>query len=90
MSDPIISASPDHVFGDLNGETILLSSTTNMYYGLDPVGSRIWELIQEPRRMSAICEHLVSEFDVDPVKCEHDTQQLIQKMAEVNLVTIKA
>jgi hypothetical protein len=90
MSDPIISASPDHVFGDLNGETILLSSTTNLYYGLDPVGSHIWSLIQQPRRMSAICASLVAEFEVNPADCERDATQFIQKMADANLVIIKA
>src|SRR5205807_1960406 len=32
MADPIISASPNQVSGVLDGETILLSSTTNLYY----------------------------------------------------------
>jgi hypothetical protein len=90
MLDPIIVASPDHVFGDLNGETILLSSTTNLYYGLDPVGSRIWSMIQQPQRMSAICASLVEEFEVNPNDCERDTRQFIQKMADANLVIIEA
>jgi hypothetical protein len=90
MSDPIISASPNHVSGDLNGETILLSSTTNMYYGLDPVGSRVWALIQEPKRISAICQQLASEFDVDPAVCERDIQELVRKMADADLIIIEA
>lgn len=89
MLDPIIFASPDHVFGDLHGETILLSSTTNLYYGLDPVGSRIWSLIQQPTRMSAICASLVEEFEVNPNDCERDTMEFIQKMADANLVIIE-
>ena len=34
MADPMVSASPNELSGTLNGETILLSSTTNLYYGL--------------------------------------------------------
>ena len=89
MSDPIISASPNQVSGVLNGETILLSSTTNMYYGLDPVGSRIWELIQEPKRLSAVCSQVASDFDVDPIVCERDTRELIRKMVEAELVIVE-
>lgn len=89
MSDPIISASPNQVSGVLNGETILLSSTTNMYYGLDPVGSRMWELIQEPKRISDICRQLALDFEVDPVVCEHDIRELIQKMVDADLVILQ-
>ena len=89
IADPLISASPNQVSGVLNGETVLLSSTTNLYYGLDPVGSRIWELIQEPKRISAICDQLALEFDVDPLVCEHDTRELLAKMLEADLVKLQ-
>ena len=88
MADPIISASPNQVSGVLNGETILLSSTTNLYYGLDPVGSRMWELIQQPQRLSALCSQLASDFDVEPSVCERDIRELIEKMAEADLLKL--
>ena len=89
MTDPIISASPNQVSGVLNGETILLSSTTNLYYGLDPVGSRMWELIQQPRRLSALCSQLVSDFDVEPSVCERDVRELLGKMVEADLIKLE-
>ena len=88
MADPFVSASLNQVSGVLDGETILLSSTTNLYYGLDPVGSRIWELIQEPRRISAICSQLALDFDVDPAACERDIRELIGKLADADLVQL--
>ena len=89
-ADPIVSASPDQVSGILNGETILLSSTTNLYYGLDAVGSRVWELIQEPRHISTICSLLALEFEVDRALCEKDIRELIAKLAEAGLVQLEA
>jgi len=89
IADPFVSASPNQVSGVLNGETVLLSSTTNLYYGLDPVGSRIWELIQEPKRISTISTQLASEFDVDPILCERDTRELILKLVEADLVKLE-
>ncbi len=85
---PIVSASPDQVSGVLNGETILLSSTTNLYYGLDAVGSRVWELIQQPLHISAICDQVAAEFEVDRSVCEHDVRDLIEKLAEAGLVRL--
>ena len=89
LADPIISASPNQVSGVLNGETVLLSSTTNLYYGLDPVASRIWKLIQEPKRISAICDQVALEFDVDPVVCRRDIRELISKLLEADLVKLE-
>ncbi len=88
-ADPIVSASTDQVSGVLNGETILLSSSTNLYYGLDPVGSRIWELIQQPKRLSAICEQMALDFDVDRAACEPDVRELIHKLVHEGLVNVE-
>jgi len=88
-ADPIVSASQNQVSGSLNGETVLLSSTTNQYYGLNTVGSRIWELIQQPRRLSAICNVLAEEFQVDPSICERDTRELVGKLGEAELAKLQ-
>lgn len=89
-ADLIVSASPEQVSGVLNGETILLSSATNLYYGLDAVGSRVWELIQQPRHMSDICSQLAEEFEVDRSTCERDVRELIGKLAEAGLVQLRS
>jgi hypothetical protein len=88
-ADLTVSASPNQVSGVMHGETILLSSTTNQYYGLHEVGSRIWELIQQPRRVSSICSELCMDFDVDPVVCETDVRKLIQKLLDAGLVQVE-
>jgi hypothetical protein len=88
-ADPIVSASPNQVSGVLEGETILLSSTTNIYYGLDAVGSRVWELIQEPKRLSAISAQLVADFDVDPLVCESDLRELIARLLDADLINVQ-
>src|SRR5688572_21179966 len=46
-----VAASEEQVSSDLAGETILLSMQTAVYYGLDEVGSRIWELVRAPIRV---------------------------------------
>jgi hypothetical protein len=89
MADPLVSVSQNQVSAVLDGETILLSAATNLYYGLDPVGSRIWQLIQEPRRISYICSQLALDFEVDPALCEHDTRELLQRLADADLVKLE-
>jgi len=43
--------SKDQVSCDLAGEAAILNLKNGVYYGLDPVGARIWNLIQEPRKL---------------------------------------
>ena len=42
-------ATKDQVSCDLAGEAAILNIKSGVYYGLDPVGARIWNLMQEPR-----------------------------------------
>jgi Coenzyme PQQ synthesis protein D (PqqD) len=94
-SDPILTTAcvvvvgPDQVSSDLPGETVLLSMRDAHYYGLDPVGSRIWELISEPTRVSEICEVIVREFDVEADRCEHDVLRFLGDLAAKELIEVR-
>jgi hypothetical protein len=38
---------------NLAGEAVILNTKSGIYFGLKPVGARIWELVQEPRTIDA-------------------------------------
>ena len=52
-TDSIVVASPDQVSSDLAGEIVMLNLASGTYYGLDEVGARIWNLVQQPTPVSA-------------------------------------
>jgi hypothetical protein len=80
---------PDDVlFQDLNGEAVLLNVKTGIYFGLDRVGTRVWQLLAEHPVPSAIIGPLVDEFDVERERCERDVLSLLADMATHGLVTI--
>jgi hypothetical protein len=85
----IIVAASDQVSCDLEGEAVVLNLTNGVYYGLDPVGARIWNLIQRPMTADEIRDTLVNEYDVEPSRCERDLQALLQKMAAEGLIEVK-
>jgi len=60
-----------------------------VYYGLDPVGARIWNLIQEPKRIKEIYEILLKEYNVEPGRCERDLLALLEKLVEEGLIEVK-
>ncbi|HEU4993251.1 MAG TPA: lasso peptide biosynthesis PqqD family chaperone [Gemmatimonadaceae bacterium] len=84
----IVVAAKDQVSSDLGGETILLSMENAMYYGLDEVGSRIWELVREPVRVSDIRDVIADEYDVDVDRCEADVLAFLREMIAKGLVQI--
>ena len=84
----IVAATNDQVSSDIGGETILLSMQSAMYYGLDSVGSRIWELVRAPIRVSDICKVIAEEFDVDSERCEADTLEFLRELAAKGLIEV--
>tara|TARA_B100000029_G_C16874648_1_gene704360 strand:- start:14 stop:373 length:360 start_codon:yes stop_codon:yes gene_type:complete len=83
-----IRASEDVVVSQLDDELVMMSIEKGQYYGLDDIGSRVWELINEPRSISSICDVLVSEFDVVRTECEHDMVEWLSELAGENLIQI--
>lgn len=85
--DPLIVASRELVDCDLHGETAILNLETEVYYGLDEIGTRIWNLIRQPRRLSEIRTALLEEYDVDPEECDTCVRRFLESLQEAGLVT---
>ena len=85
----IVAASKEQVSCDLHGEAAILNVESGVYYGLDPVGARVWGLIQEPRAVSAVRDALLREYDVAPDRCEQDLLALLADLAASGLIEIR-
>jgi len=73
---------------DFGAEQVILNLRDGVYYGLEDVGARIWQLLRRPTTVPAIREILVREFDVEPERCERDLLALLADLAARGLVTI--
>jgi hypothetical protein len=87
--DSIISAGSDQLSCDLQGETAILQVREGVYYGLDGVGTRVWELIQQPIRVRDLCDRLVAEFEVERAQCEVDLLRLVGELDAAGLIRIE-
>jgi len=85
----IVVATKDQVSSDLAGEVAILHLNAGTYYGLDAMGARIWGLIQKPRTVGEIREVLVSEYEVEPARCESDLIALLQRLADEELIEVR-
>ncbi|MBI3088630.1 MAG: PqqD family protein [Candidatus Omnitrophica bacterium] len=78
---------PKHVlFQDLAGETILLNLETGTYFGLDPLGTRIWRLLQERRSLKTVHEAILDEYEIDASPLEADLLRLVRELARHGLI----
>ncbi len=79
----------EQVSCELDGETAILNLKNGVYYSLDPVGSRIWKLIQEPKKLEEIKDVVLQEYDVEPERCERDLRELLQNLAAEGLIEVR-
>lgn len=76
---------------EMGGETVLLDLNSGLYFGLDPVGGRIWELLSEaPRTIAELCDAIEAEFDAPRATIEGDLLALAAQLSEKELIVAEA
>ena len=83
-----VVAAKNQVSSDLGGEVAILDMNRGVYYGLDEVGARIWELIQRPTAVGEIHTTIIEEYDVESARAEQDVLALLQQLADEGLVEV--
>jgi hypothetical protein len=72
---------------EVDGELVALDVTQGVCYGLNRIGTRIWQLTETPRSAREVAEILVSEFDVAPEVCTDQSMQLFSDLIAAGLLT---
>jgi hypothetical protein len=85
----VVVAAKDQVSCDLAGEAAILNIKSGVYYGLDPVGARIWNLMQQPRAVAEIQNTITGEYDVEPERCARDLMNLLEKLLAEGLIEVR-
>jgi len=73
---------------EVGDETVILDLGSGTYYGLDPVGARIWQLMSEGKTLQEICDTMLDEYDVTREALERDVVELAEKLLEQKLISI--
>jgi hypothetical protein len=73
---------------ELQGEAVLLDLDSQRYFGLDAVGTRIWQLLDEHGEATSVLDALEQEFDADRETLERDLEHFLQRLTEAGLITI--
>ena len=85
-----VQRSSEPLQAGLDGEVVMMSVEKGSYYGLDPVGSRIWELLEAPRKVSEVVDELLDVYEVEPEVCQRDTVSFLEALIDEGLAEVIA
>ncbi len=83
-----ISIPDDVYFQALVDEAVILHTTSGKYFGLDEVGTRMWNLIAEHGALEPVIPILLAEYEVDEERLTQDLVELVDKLADRGLVAV--
>jgi hypothetical protein len=84
-------AIPESVMArEVGNELVILDVASGSYFGLDPVGTRIWQLLSAGMCLADAAEVLVGEYEVERSQLEHDLVILAEKLLAQGLVEPRA
>jgi hypothetical protein len=74
------------VCAELEDEAVLLHVEAGLYFGLDEVGLRIWNLLLGGMIEADVVERLVAEYDVDPAELRSDVSDFLNRLEAEGLI----
>ena len=86
MTDVRLISSDSVVCAELDGEAILLNIDSGLYFGLDPVGTAIWNALAGGATAEEIAAQLVEQFDAPFDQILADARAFLALLSEKGLV----
>ena len=86
----VVVATAQQVSCPLGEESAILNLKNSVYYGMNPVGARVWTLLQQPRSVGELRDTLLDEYEVAADQCERELLELLEKMRIEGLVEVRS
>ena len=84
----VVSRNPEIVHSDMDGEVVMMSVTNGEYYGIDAIGSDIWNLLEDELSIKELCGKLCEVYDVSEDQCQQEVMGFIGQLLENKVVLI--
>ena len=80
-------AVPPHVLLQRFGEeSVLLNLVTETYFGLDAVGTRMWEALTKAETVDGAYRELLDDYEVEPDRLRQDMNALLENLLRNGLL----
>ncbi len=85
----IVVAASEQVSCALGEEAAILNLKNSVYYGMNPVGARVWDLLKQPRSVAELRDTLLEEIEVDEERCGKDLLALLGTLQGEGLIEVR-
>ena len=72
----------------MDEECVLLDLKSESYFGLDQVGTRIWQLLKDGSDLQSIFDTLLTEYEVEEEELKKDLQEHLTQLVEAGLISL--
>lgn len=84
-----VKRNPALVTSNIDGEVVMMSVENGEYYGLDEIGTRIWDLLENSLSVNELVDKLTEEFEVEKDDCTRDTLDFLNDLLARNLLVVE-
>jgi hypothetical protein len=82
----VVQRNTDMLFSKMDEEVVMLSIQNSEYYGLNEIGSTIWEMIEKPVQVETLMLQLMEEYEVERRQAESDILALLNALYNKKIV----
>lgn len=72
-----VSRSPDIISEEIDGDRAMMDPNEGAFFGLNPVGAAIWDLLEKSTPIHAIIAHIQDIFAIPVQQCQNDILNFI-------------
>ena len=80
-----VTRHPDMLSAEIGGEAVMMSIEKGAYFGLNPIATRIWDLIEQPCTVADLIKTISEEYEVTDEQCTADVQEFVADMIKRGL-----
>lgn len=83
------SRSEQVIDGELDDHQVMIHLERGKYFGLNPVGKRIWEIISVPKSLDEIADTLTGEYDISRETCITEVQHFLDESIKSGIIMVQ-
>ena len=79
----------DWLSAKVGNELVMMSAEKGNYIGLSEVGARIWDIIETPSEVDAVCARLQEEYQVAPETCRVEVENFLSELVKHGAIALE-
>lgn len=85
----VVARDPRVIFTRLDEDLLAIDADAGNCYSLNRHGRAVWELLESPTTVRALCDRLRERFDVDDATCLDDVTDLLRALHAADLLVVE-